>query len=160
MYNVTSKEISDLEAVDEMLLRKVLSAHSKTSLELLYLETGNLPIRYILMSRRLNFLHYILNEDESSLIYDFFNAQNQHPVKGDWVNTVKQDLTDIDMNMTMEDIKNTSKEVFKNIVREKVRTAAFNFLTKIQETHSKAKNLKYTGLNLQDYLSSKNKMIN
>ena len=35
-YNLTDKEISDLESVDERLLRKVLFAHAKTPLELLY----------------------------------------------------------------------------------------------------------------------------
>ena len=61
---VTKREIIELESVDEILLRKIFSAHSKTPLETLYLESGNIPIRLILMSRRLDFLHYILNEDE------------------------------------------------------------------------------------------------
>ena len=39
-YNVTRKEISSLESVDETLIRKIFSAHSKIPLELLYLETG------------------------------------------------------------------------------------------------------------------------
>ena len=61
-YNLTSQEITELESIDKMLLRKVLSAHSKTPLELLYLETGNVPIRFILKSRRLSFLHYLRNK--------------------------------------------------------------------------------------------------
>ena len=70
-YNLTSKEISDLESVDEILLRKVFSAHSKTPKETLFLESGNIAIRFILMSRRLNFLHYLLNEVETSLVRKF-----------------------------------------------------------------------------------------
>ena len=66
-YNLTSKEITELESIDEMLLRKVLSAHSKTPLELLYLETGNVPIRFILKSRRLSFLHYLWNKEDDAL---------------------------------------------------------------------------------------------
>ena len=158
-YNVTNKEIKELESVDEMLLRKILSAHSKTSLELLYLETGNIPIRFILKSRRLNFLHYILNESEDALIHEVFNAQCTSPVKGDWVLTVKQDLADLDINLTFEQIKNTSKQGFKDIVKEKVKHAAFCFLTNCQQTHSKAKNLQYKSLELQSYLKSKNTTI-
>ena len=37
------------------------------------------------MSRRLDFLHYILNEDEDSLLRRFFTAQQESPVRGDWV---------------------------------------------------------------------------
>ena len=57
-YNLTTKEITELEMVDDLLLRRILAAHSKTPKELLYLETGNIPVRYILMARRINFLHY------------------------------------------------------------------------------------------------------
>ena len=62
-YNITKKEITELESVDETLLRKIFSAHSKTPVETLYFESGNTPVRFILMSRRLNFLKYIVDED-------------------------------------------------------------------------------------------------
>ena len=88
-YSLTQKEISELEMVDEILLRKIFSAHSKTLKEALYLESGNVPIRFILMARRVNFLHYIMNEEESSLLKSFFNAQVESRVKGDWVNKRK-----------------------------------------------------------------------
>ena len=78
-----------------------------------------------LMSRKLNFLHYILNEDEDSLIHKFFTAQCRNPVKGDWVMTVKEYLSDLDINMTFEQMKSMSKQSYKNMVKEKVRTASF-----------------------------------
>ena len=48
---LTKSQISDLEAVDEELFRNIFpidqeKAHSKTALELFYLETGSIPIRY------------------------------------------------------------------------------------------------------------------
>ena len=76
-YNLTTKEITELEMVDNLLLRRILAAHSKTPKELLYLETGNIPVRYILMARRINFLHYILNENEDSLLHNFSQAQEK-----------------------------------------------------------------------------------
>ena len=48
--------------------------------------------------------------------------------------------------------------MFKNIVKEKVKIAAFKFLTKLQETHSKSNNIKYQKLELQECLKSSNKM--
>ena len=98
-YNVTEKEVSSLEKVDEMLIRKIFSAHSKTPIELLYLESGNIPIRFILKSKRVNYLWYILNEDGESLLSKVIQAQCKNPVIGDWVETVKEDLSDIDLNM-------------------------------------------------------------
>ena len=108
-YNLTQKEISELESVDEILLRKTFSAHSKTPLETLYLESGNIPIRFILMSRRLNFLHYILNEDDDSLLRSFFTAQRESPVRGDWVMTVTEDMKELGIDLTMEEIAGISK---------------------------------------------------
>ena len=43
-HGLTKKEISMLEAVDKILIRKILSVHSKTPVEVLYLELGCLPI--------------------------------------------------------------------------------------------------------------------
>ena len=99
-YNVTKKEISSLESVDETLIRKIFAAHSKTPLELLYLETGNIPIRFILKARRLGYLWYILHEDDDTLLQTVFKAQCDKPVAGDWVNTVKEDLKDIDLDIS------------------------------------------------------------
>ena len=62
------EEIELLEQVDEMLLRKLLEVGKSCPKEMLYLETGSRPIRFIIMSRRLMFLHYILNEDNKSLV--------------------------------------------------------------------------------------------
>ena len=94
--------------------------HSKTPLETLYLESGNIPIRFILMSRRLNFLHYILNEDDDSLLRSFFTAQLESPVKGDWVMRVTEDMKELGIDLTMEEIAGTSKLRFKEIIRNKV----------------------------------------
>ena len=47
-YGASDTLIEDLEEVDELLLRKILNGHSKTPKEALYLETGVVPIRYII----------------------------------------------------------------------------------------------------------------
>ena len=51
------------------------------------------------MSKRLNFLHYILNEEEGSLIGIFFTAQCENPTKKDWVSSVKEDLKSLEIEM-------------------------------------------------------------
>ena len=47
-YGVKEAHYSELEEVDEYLLRKILNAHSKSPKESLYLETGSIPIRYVI----------------------------------------------------------------------------------------------------------------
>ena len=75
-YNLNENEIRELEEVDETLLRRILNAHSKTSIEALYLELGCIPLRYIIMSRRLNFLYYLMNLNKNELLFNFVEAQS------------------------------------------------------------------------------------
>ena len=62
-YNLTLSDIRELESIDETLLRRILECPVSTPREMLYLDLGVIPIRYIIMMRRLNFLKYILLED-------------------------------------------------------------------------------------------------
>ena len=139
--NLSAKNISDLESLDEKLLRDILSAHAKTPKELLYLETGSLPVSYVIKSRRLNFLHCILSEPESSLVRSFLEAQISSPIRNDWVSQVKADIINLDINLTFEEIEEFSKEAFKELVKTKVRTKAFTELLNIQKSHSKGKEI-------------------
>ena len=78
-----------LEDFDKIRLQNMLNGHSKTPTEAYYLELGILPIKYIIKSRRIMFLHYILSRDENDLLAKFFEAQNLRPGKNDWCYTVK-----------------------------------------------------------------------
>ena len=51
-HGVKKEDLKKLEKIDEILLRSLMGSHQKTPLEFLYLETGTLPISYIIMIRR------------------------------------------------------------------------------------------------------------
>ena len=74
-YNVSNSELNYLESVDLMFLRSVFKAPKSTSKEMLFLELGCLPLRDMIKKRRLSFLQYILQEEETSMIYRFLEAQ-------------------------------------------------------------------------------------
>ena len=82
-YGLSKQEVEHLERVDEMLLRKILEVGVSCPKEMLYLELGVTPIRFVIMTRRLMFLHYILNQDKKSLIYKCFEAQMTTPCRND-----------------------------------------------------------------------------
>ena len=63
-HSITINDVLLLEKVDEALLRGLLTAHSKIPLEALFLETKSVPIRFTLSSRRLMYLHSILQKEE------------------------------------------------------------------------------------------------
>ena len=82
-YGITKAEIETLETVDNFLLKKILDAPCTTPTPMLYLELGCVPIRFILISRRIMYLQYLLNQEETSLLHKFSKAQLENPSQGD-----------------------------------------------------------------------------
>ena len=124
-YGLSKTDTSELEAIDKLLVRKLLQAHSKTPIESLYLELGILPLKYIIKCRRIMYLHYILTRDKNELLSKFFKAQCERPVKNDWSETVKNDLKDIGVNLTFEEIKDFKQEEFADLVKKEIKNMAF-----------------------------------
>ena len=143
-----------LEKVDEALLRGILAAHPKIPIEALFLETKSIPIRYILASRRILYLHSILQKDESELVRRIYEAQKSDPSQGDFVELVKQDCENIKLSMSDREISRIPKQRFRNIVKEKISHATFIYLQTKQKVHSKMQNLKYLKFELSSYMNS------
>ena len=78
-YGLTKENINTLETLDKILLRKILSSHSKVCSVSLWLELGLVPIRFLVMGRRVNFLYYILNRPDDDLIKKVFSVQEKYP---------------------------------------------------------------------------------
>ena len=123
-YGLKDEEIEEIEKCDEQLLRIILECPSKTPKEMLYLELGIIPIRYIIMSRRMMFYHYILNEDKNSLIHKFYKIQFDKAARNDWCLTVKENLETLRINNTEEQIKKLSEESFKILVNSAIKKEA------------------------------------
>ena len=101
-HSVTNAQIAKLECVDNALLRGILQAHSKTPSEFLHLETGTVPLRWIISQRRINYLRHIMSRSDEELIKKVFLAQKDQPTRGDFVKLVEKDLSDL--GLSFEDI--------------------------------------------------------
>ena len=151
-YGLTQSDIDSLEWNDLNLLRRIFEVPVSCPKEMLYLETGCLPVSYMIVIRRLMYLHYILHEDESSLIYKFFQSQLRTPLKGDWVLEVQKNLSEYKISTTFEEIKKMSEEKFKKQVKKAVRSKAFEDLIKVKNSHSKVKHIEYKEFKMANYL--------
>ena len=103
-YNLTKSNIEQLEKLDNILLKKIFELHevlSSVPILMLHLELGTMPVRFILKTRRLMFLHYILHEEETSLIHKFLIAQIEDPQPGDWWLSAIDDLSELDIQLTL-----------------------------------------------------------
>ena len=155
-YRVTKNEIENLEAIDLILLRKLLRAPLTTPKEGLYLELGVIPLGILLKSRRIKYLHYLMSKEDKCMLSRFFWLQWRSPTKGDWVLTVQQDLKDFGIPCDIGFIKSFTAQSFKNLVKLKTKEYAFRVLLIAKENHSKMTNLTYHDLKLQSYLTLKN----
>ena len=154
---LTETQIKQFQIIDNILLRKLFNAHSKTSKTFLHLETGTMPIRYIIASRRLNYLHNILSRKEDDLILRMFNAQSESPLEGDFVKLIQKDFELINESYNKSLVKSMNKKHFKKWVKLKIKKAAFNALNEDKESdrNKKIQSIKYKKLKMQSYLKSR-----
>ena len=150
-YGLTIPEVTHLEQIDEILIRKILEAPSTTPKCMLYLETGCKPIRFTIQTRRLMFLQYILKEDSKSLISMFFHAQNSQPHKNDWALTCKKDLEELKLELTFDEIKSLSKQRFMTKVSKAVTKLALSYLITEKQKLTKVLHISYSVLKMEKY---------
>ena len=153
-HAISEEDIKTLEKVDQHLLRSLVNGHAKTPIEFLFLETGAIPVRFILTSRRLIYLQTILKRPETELIRRIYNMQVEDPSPGEFVELVKRDRELIEETLGDDDVKAASVHSYKKHIKTKVKKAAFKYLTDIRSTHSKIKNIKYDKMETQPYLTS------
>ena len=149
-HGITTSDVASLERVDEALLRGVVGGHSKLPITALYLECGAVPLRYIIMSRRIMYLQVILKREETEQIKKLYKAQKESKTKGDFADFVEQDMHKLEVKETEEEIKNMTKSALKKIIKEKVKVAALKYLTKNKT--SKTEKLTHKKLEMQQYL--------
>ena len=150
---MTNANIEDLEKLDNILLRKIMEVGQSVPTAFLHLELGTLPLRFILKTRRILYLQYILKESEQSLMYKFLNAQMEDPKDGDWWLTVKDNMEELKMNVSLHEIKTMLKEKFKKQVQQTVESAAFEWLSQKKSKSKKVKDIHHGRLETQKYLS-------
>ena len=101
------------------------------------------------------FLHYIL-KDKSSIIYKCFEAQKRNPCRKDWIIKVDEDLTDLDIGLSFDDIQTLSKYQFQKFLSQIIEEKALEYLNKLKLSHSKVESVVHKSLELQEYFQPQN----
>ena len=152
-YNIQEVEYRKLESTDEILLKKILNCSSQIPHEVLYLELGLMPARFIILLRRILYLQHILKQrNKETLLYRFFKAQMENPTKNDWVTGVLKDLEKVDIDLELIEIEYIFEERFRNICKLKVKSLAFEYLNNKLNQRQSYNELKYEHLTMAEYL--------
>ena len=99
LYGLNKTHIESLEAVDTYLWRNVFSSMVSTSIESYFIETNTIPIRYIVMARRLMYYWTILQKEENELVRKLFETQRLLSNKNYWALQLKSDLDECNITL-------------------------------------------------------------
>ena len=129
-YGITKKQLDQIEKIDLIFFKNLFNSRNNVAKEIYYMESGKLPTKFVLLSRRLSFLRHIMNSDKNGLLFKFYKIQKDCPVKNDWVLQVQRDREEIDLGLTDSD--------FTTLSKWQVYAAAMKHLNNIAKDHSKS----------------------
>ena len=161
MYNLKESEKREIEKIEEGHLKNIFSSNTgiQVPLHIMYLDGGQVPARFQIDRYRLNFLQYILQEEETSLLYTMLRAQGDTPVKGDWFSDSQTTLKEFNLNLSNSQIKGMSKNEFHKITKVTSEAQAFKYLTEKQKKGKKGRNIMYHNqLEMACYLNPNNQL--
>jgi hypothetical protein len=127
--NLKQGEIRQIERIEEEFISELLKTSPGYPIQQIYLEVGQIPARFEIIRILLLYLKYILNQNKISMIHKFSSVQFESSGKGDWTTKCTDNLGDLDIINSMEEIKQMSPSQFKKMLKEKVREAALQYLT-------------------------------
>ena len=153
--SISEAEYRMLERCDERLLRAIIGGHCKAAHEFAYMETAAWPLRWVVASRRLGYLHTLLARGEEELTKRVLRAQQGKPTRGDWWLSVSENMEKVGLeNLTENQILSMSKKEFSNLVKVKIEKVIFSKLKLSQSCHSKTKDINYDQFKSQMYLKT------
>ena len=138
-----------------MLIEKLFE--TKTSKAFQHLEMGMLPVKYVIMGKRLKFLKYILDESTGTIIRQVYEAQKSDSQKGDFVQQSKEDLRELKLELSENEIMALKKIKWNKIVNDQLKKIAFEKLGQENDTKKKTKHIKYKCFKMQNYLTENRK---
>ena len=158
LYGLTNSHLEKLEQVDRIFFRRLFEVPNCTTIEAFYLETSAIPIRFLLMSRRLLYLWDILQKNKSELVRKVFDSQKMFTVRNDWVLQVQSDLEECEIFLTENEISKMKRISYKKLVSEKINLLSAQYLSSLKERHSKSVHLQYSK-EMQPYLRNESLSI-
>ena len=126
------------------MFKEYSSCRKKYPIPALYMEMGIMPLKYQMDIRKLNYFHRILQVEESRWQKIFLYEQIQslelrNNIGQEWFRLMQK----YEMWFTLEELRDISKERWKNIVQEKVEMKAED------EIIGRARKMKKTGRIMQ-----------
>ena len=148
-YGLKETELRQLERIEESFMRKIFNTTKGCPIINLYLEFGQIPARFEVMKLRLLFLKYILEQPKESNISKMLELQFEKPTYGDRANKCLSDIENINLKLTLDEIRAMSKQKYIRMLKEKIFQSALKYL--LEKRGKKGKEISYTCIEMSEY---------
>ena len=111
--NISTKNLQQITTIQLKLLKKMMKARPSTANSFVFLELGTLPMKYEIHKRQLSFLHHIIHLEEDDPVRMVWKHQIAMPEYNNWWTGVKELMSWYSLDMSVDDIKDLSKEAYK-----------------------------------------------
>ena len=122
LFNVKQKHIDTLEKCDKYFWQALFCTPKSAPIEGYFIECSAMPIRFILMGKRIMFLWALLNKSEEELVKRVFSVQIEMSSENSWIENVKSDLLRLKIELSFDEIASLSKSQFKDIAQPRTHT--------------------------------------
>ena len=90
MINLKESDFKMVGKIKELTFRDLVKTKFSAPRNILYLELGITPARFVVKQRKIVYLRTILDNTDNSLLKKTYKAQIKSPTQGDWVSEVKE----------------------------------------------------------------------
>ena len=102
----------------------------------------------------IHFLVLLALQCSPSEVRKVYETQKSNTSPGDFCELVLEDKERIGLGLSDMEIRTMKKEKFRNIVKQKIRQTAFQYLKNLKGGHSKMNKLSYEKYEMSSYLNS------
>ena len=102
------------------------------------------------------FLKTILDQNQKSLISKFFYLQKKNPTNSDWASTCLKNLEEMNVQLSLSEIREMHEKRYKEMIRKKCTEFAFKYL--ISKRGKKGKEIEYRNIEMAQYLLPNNQL--
>ena len=150
--HLTEINLAKLQLPDTLLHKTLLSTSGNPSKVCMCLELGVIPVKYVIMGKRLNFLYYILSESISSTMRQVYETMKSESRKGDFYQLVKKDMEELNINMPETEILSHTKRKWKLLISKRDKEYVFAKLVTENSKLENTKHIVFEDLKLSNYL--------
>ena len=112
---IKETDIEQLEKMQLKCLKRILQLPRSTTNSFIFLEFGEMPIRYIIDRNQLSFLHHIFHLDNNDPVKLMWEVMKRLVGEKNWWHRVKGLLTKYEI--TLEQVEAMNKSTYKSLVK-------------------------------------------